>query len=221
MNAPQTTACKRDAARARARARVNAAKYKTREQWLAALVAKLRPLFKARGYVVPDAVRVSCGWPATGGLRGNRKVAGSAWSTDASEDGAAEVFITPRLAIGSAPVGDDVSGVLVHELVHVTVGNAHGHGPKFKCCAESVGLVGKMTETMPGPQLRKQLAEICKVLGPYPHGALDPALHHKPQGTRMLKIECAECGWSARTTRNHIEAGLPTCHCGAEIEVAA
>ncbi len=218
MNAQATKGARvnADAHRARAAKRVNDAKHKTREQWLNALVAKLRTLFRSRGYVIPDRVRVSCGWPATGATRGKgKRVLGQAWSQTCSADGAVEIFISP--IIDSVDV---VAATLVHELVHATVGTACGHGPKFRACAETIGLAGKMTETHVGPHLLKQLATICEPLGEYPHAAISPTDGHKKQGTRMLKFECPECGWSGRTTAKHLEAGLPTCHCGENMQVA-
>ena len=39
---------------------------KTREEWLNAMTAALRPKFKANGTPIPAKVRISCGWPARG-----------------------------------------------------------------------------------------------------------------------------------------------------------
>lgn len=41
------------------------------------------------------------------------------------------------------------------------------------------------------------------------------------QSTRMLKIVCGKCEWTARTSQKHIDAGLPTCHCGGKIKPVA
>jgi hypothetical protein len=41
----------------------------------------------------------------------------------------------------------------------------------------------------------------------------------KKQSTRMLKLECDECGYVVRTTQKWINVGVPVCHCGAEFQV--
>jgi hypothetical protein len=66
---------------------------------------------------------------------------------------------------------------------------------------------------------------------PYPHGAitgrgeilvpptnpgdkpviLRPDDRPKKQGTRMLKAECPECGYTIRLTKKWADVGLPTC----------
>jgi hypothetical protein len=56
----------------------------------------------------------------------------------------------------------------------------------------------------------------------FPHAALRSGLNgaHKPQGTRMLKVQCGSCGYTVRTTAKWIEVGLPLCPCGCGMEVA-
>ena len=56
-------------------------------------------------------------------------------------------------------------------------------------------------------------------LGPYPHAALTAGLSSgKPkQGTRMLKVECPEDGYTLRTTAKWLAVGVPTCPCGTEM----
>ena len=65
--------------------------------------------------------------------------------------------------------------------------------------AVAIGLTGKMTQTVAGPRLGETLKSIADQLGPYPHAKIDPSLRKK-QGTRMLKIECDACGFTARTS---------------------
>ena len=76
-----------------------------------------------------------------------------------------------------------------------------------------------MTETTASPQLAERLNALCERAGPYPHATLDMAKSGvKKQGTRMLKLTCPDCGYTVRTTAKWIEAGLPTCPCGEEMQ---
>jgi hypothetical protein len=76
-----------------------------------------------------------------------------------------------------------------------------------------------MTATVAGETLLIRLREIITELGDYPHAKLTP-INKKPQSTRMLKVECPDCGWMARTSRKWIDLGLPTCGCGKLMEEA-
>lgn len=190
--------------------------FDTREQWLMAGMDALRPLFAAHGYDVPAQVRVSCGWPGGGSAR---KRIGEAWSPKAASDGVAQIFISPTL--------DDavrVLDVLAHEMVHVTVGNEAGHGKVFRACATAIGLTGKMTATVAGPELETKLAGIAQRLGAYPNAKLNLG-SRKKQTTRMVKLQCpdpqCECGgYSVRTTRKWLDVGMPSCPMGTEMELA-
>jgi len=62
------------------------------------------------------------------------------------------MFISPVLA---DPV--KVLDVVVHENVHRIVGIKCGHKGAFKRLAESIGLTGKMTSTIAGPELEQKL----------------------------------------------------------------
>lgn len=182
--------------------------FTTREEWLAAAVEALRPYFAEHDAVIP-AVRVSVGFPAGRG-RKNQAI-GQAWAKEAAADGVAQVFISPVLADAV-----EVLAVLVHELVHVWDENKSGHRGAFAKLAKALGLEGKMTATVAGEALRDKLALIVMELGDYPHAALTPALSGvKKQGTRMLKVECAQgSGYLVRMTKKWLEEyGAPTCPC--------
>lgn len=186
----------------------------TREDYLNTATQALAPRFAALGYPLPN-VRASVGIPA-GGKGGKFKRIGECWSPQASADKTTEVFICP-----SQSNAVDVLAILLHELIHAAVGLECGHKGAFKRVALALGLEGKMTATIPGAALKADLAAIVATLGEYPHAALNTALSgRKKQTTRMIKLICEHCGWSCRTTGNHIEAGLPTCHCGGHIAVA-
>jgi hypothetical protein len=195
-----------------------AARFDTREAWLIAAVDGLRPLFAELGEEVP-AVRVSVGF--TGG-RGNRAATiGQCWATAASADKVAQVFVSPVLA---DPIA--VLAVLVHELVHAVDDCQSGHKGRFGKIARALGLEGKLTATTAGDELIAKLRETSSDLGEYPHAALgagDGAEGPKKQGTRMLKVECAEgSGYVVRMTRKWLdEFGAPTCPCHSEQMVEA
>src|SRR3546814_2684356 len=59
------------------------------------------------------------------------------------------------------------------------------------------------------------IAPILESVGPLPHARLDTdgeSTAPKKQKTRMLKCECATCGYTVRTARKWLElAGAPLC----------
>lgn len=183
----------------------------TREEWLMSAVGALTPLFEEVGEAVP-AVRVSVGWP---GGRGNKNsVIGQCWNKAAAADEVAQIFISPVLEDGLR-----VLDVLAHELVHAIDENKSGHKGNFARIAKAIGLEGKMTATVAGEALKERLTEVIDDLGAYPHAALSPALAGgKKQTTRMLKVECPESGYIARTTAKWLDAyGAPKCPCHDEV----
>jgi hypothetical protein len=186
---------------------------RTREEWLNAATKSLRPLFKAAGNdAYPKKLKVSCGWPGGGSARTR---IGECWSETCSSKGATEIFISPSVAEKVK-----VLDILAHELVHAIVGVKEGHGPVFKRLATKLGLAGKMTATVAGPELCKQLKAIAKKLGHYPHAVLTIS-GRKKQTTRMIKCECRACGYACRTTSKWLESlGAPICPgCDVQMEV--
>jgi hypothetical protein len=183
----------------------------TREQWLenrAKLIAET--IFRPAGYKVPR-VRISIGFT---GARGGLKVIGACWAPSAADDNVCQIFITPTQSDST-----DVLAVLVHELIHATVGVDKGHGAAFKQCAKAVGLVGKMRSTTAGAELTKRLNALTKELGKIPHAKLNPALNgQKKQGTRLLKATCERTGYNVRIVKKWLEEyGNPRCGCCAAI----
>jgi len=177
-----------------------------REDWLVELRTELAPYFTRLDYHLPDKIRLSCGFP-----RGQRKHVGQCWSQSCSADDTHEIFVSPSMADAI-----EVAGIIVHELCHAAVGVETGHKGPFKKCAKAIGLEGKMTATTTGDDLLATLKTICARLGPYPHASLNP-LDTKKQTTRMCKIECPACGYTARTTRKWLDVGTPTCVCGEQM----
>lgn len=187
----------------------------TREAWLLDAANALRPLFEAVGEEVP-ALRVSVGWPGGRGKKGN--VIGQCWSTAASTDEVAALFISPVLV---DPV--TILATLAHEIVHAIDDCQSGHRGRFAKIAKGIGLEGPMTATTAGEALTATLTEIAEGLGEFPHAAMTgggTGSGPKKQGTRMLKVECPADGYTLRTTAKWIEVGLPTCPCGTLMETA-
>lgn len=179
----------------------------TREEWLNAALAALRPWFKDRaGVEIPTDARVSVGFPGGGSAR---KRIGECWPRARSTDKVNEIFISPVL---HDPVR--MLDVLAHEIVHAVDDCVSGHKREFKRIAKDVGLEGKMTATHAGAELKAELERIIQTLPALTHGALDLA-GRKKQPTRLVKLECDNCGMLLRTTAKWLEqTGLPNCACG-------
>lgn len=182
-----------------------------REAWLTKLSGLMRTHFNRKGYTVPANVRITCGFPGSGGLAKKKRRIGEVWYSEASADQHYEIFISPTL---SEPLR--VAGVLAHEMVHVVAGKEAGHGREFRECATSIGLIGKMTATTEGEEFAAVVEPMLAKLGAYPHGELT-ASGQKKQGTRLLKCQCAECGYPVRVTQKWLDdVGAPLCACNSE-----
>jgi hypothetical protein len=186
-----------------------------RQEWLEKGVKLLRPWFKDVGYPVPDNVRVSVGWPR--GAHGRGRAIGQCWYAEGSDDKHHEIFVSPELGNSNRKGFDKkanavrVLGVLAHELAHSVAGPKAKHKKPFKEVATAVGLEGKMTATTEGPIFVEQALKIIDKIGTFPAGKLN-AIQLEKQTTRMIKCECAECGYVARTSRKWIkESGAPHC----------
>jgi hypothetical protein len=190
-----------------------------RQQWLEKAVKELRPYIKKAGYTVPGNLRISWGWPKSG--RKGTHVIGECFVLAASADEHHEIFISPMLGHEGKKAKTDrersikIIEVITHEIGHATLPQKAKHGKPFVDFMEAVGLEGKPTSTEPGPALVAWATDFIKKNGTFPAGKLD--FHKKigKQGTRMIKCECGECGYVARTTKKWIEAsGAP--HCGVK-----
>ena len=181
-----------------------------RESWLTDLVDALRPYFTDKGFSIPEKIRVSCSWPS----RTVRKTLGQCWTTQSAADGVQQICVSPLLV--DLPT---LAAVLVHELLHACLLPDVGHKAPFKQGMKLLGLEGKATATHAGPLLTLHLLDLLKTLPPYPHAALSLKDAQKKQTTRMLKLECVNCGYVVRTTAKWIDQGLPTCCCSWIFEI--
>lgn len=187
----------------------------TREQWLGAGIVALRSVFDHADAGLPSVIHASIGFPSKSATSRTKRVVGQCWRKEASADGNCQIFISPVLI---TPV--DILDTLTHELVHVVTPDA-GHKGKFISVSRAIGLTAnKPTSAAAGPELRAQLEQIAAEIGPMPHHGLTAiGRDTKKQGTRMVKCECPDCGYTARTTRKWLDIGAPICPvCKVDLE---
>lgn len=134
-------------------------------------------------------------WVSVGFPKGGRKVIGFCYVKRCSGDGVNEIFVTPAMDKSLL-----ILGVLVHELIHATDNCESGHRGFFRKTALAVGLEGKMTATISGEALTDRLTTYLEKSGPIPHAKISLS-NVKKQSTRMIKLECDNCGFIARTAR--------------------
>ena len=180
-----------------------------REEWLTSAAAELgRELFLPLDKKMPDKWRVAGSWPSRGAASSKNATIGQCFSPNVSGDTTTEMLVSM-----SQDDPTEVLAILAHEMVHAIEGLEAGHGKVFKRTALAIGLTGKMTNTRPGEAFKRDVAPILERLGPYPHAAVD-ITQRKKQGKRMVKMECKESGYIARTTKTNIETVGPTiCPC--------
>lgn len=177
----------------------------TREEWLNDLARAIgRTIFEPAGYPLPNALRVSVGFPSRGGTAVSNRRVGECWHADTSGDQSFEVFISPVL--GTAL---QAAETLVHELIHAVLPADVRHGAEFRRLARTLGLQGKPTATYAGMELAAQLEGLYAE--PYPHAELTPRIPIRKQSTRMHKAMCAECGYTVRVARQWLTIGIPQC----------
>lgn len=176
------------------------ATHSTREAWLTtALWSFIDQHFIAAGFEVPSNIRVSCSFPSTRALAPKRTRLGECWAKSESTDGTFEILVSPIL---DDPIR--VLGVLLHEVVHTTVGLDVRHQGPFVKCAAAIGLIPPWVAAVESEDLKVEIASWLKSLGVYPHARLNPTFlmnHIGPkQTTRMRPLECDKCGCKIRTT---------------------
>jgi hypothetical protein len=207
-------------------------KHDTREGWLNALVAKMRPTFDAAGEKLPEKVTMSPGYPPKGGLAEKNKVLGACMF---SEDGSAHIFMNPEYDIPQ-----EVFEVVSHELVHAALGpdearEKGGHTDAFKALGLKVGLEGRPAKMKPKQQVIDDFTKHwLPELGWYPHTRLEPQVKPKKQSTRMLKVWCdgnetvegelrttmAHEEYTLRGAKKQLDRGVPVCPvCGLDMMV--
>ena len=189
----------------------------TRERWLTQLAYHMSGKFASIGAPLPP-FRVSIGFTSRGGCK---RALAECWTDLASADGHHEIFISPTQA-----ESERVADILAHELAHAAVGIPHGHDQVYGRVARAIGLDGPLRATIGGAAFKEWVAPILAEIGPLPHAELriptirdaenaDPRIIStapRKQGTRLLKAQCDECGYTCRITKKWIvAAGPPLC----------
>lgn len=155
-----------------------------REQWLEQASAFLIEHMVSCGLSAVQ-IRVSCGWPSSGGMGTTKVVIGQCFPPTLCQDGIPQIYISPRLSDSV-----EVLATLLHELVHASVGCQFGHRKQFSQAARKVGLDGPPTATVASETLRPALQDFVAQVGPYPHAAIIPKAKEK-KGSRLRLYECA------------------------------
>lgn len=190
-----------------------------REAWLIAAAEAMIPWFTELDLEVPP-LRVSVGWPGGNGRKSH--VIGQCWPSTSAADGVAQIFVTPGRGEEHTV---EILGTLLHEMIHAVDDCESGHRGGFIKIARPLGFVPRWTSSENrSDELTERLTELGESLGPIPHAALSASARGseepKKQGTRMIKLVCSEDDYTVRTTRKHIDNGLPTCPCGNQMEEA-
>jgi hypothetical protein len=177
----------------------------TREDWLTAAIASLRPVFAGHGLSLPARIRATCGLPSTFSRSGTLA---ECWADTDSADQTHEVMVSPTLADPA-----QVLAQLVGALAHAAPGAmSHTSGAYIEAAA-NLGLcpVGDNWRQVAGAEdFAAQYAQVLQTLGTYPHAALNVGVK-KTQSTRMLKATCPTCGYTVRLSAKWAALGLPTC----------
>lgn len=187
--------------------------HKTREEWLTTAVSLLRPMFIQAGHALPQNIRVSMGFPSTASRSGT---VGETWADTASRDKTMEILISPVL-----DTPGEILPVLVGQLAHAVAGCLN-HGTMFRGVVVDMGLeplTANWKQLRGTPQFAARYAPIVEALGKYPHAALVPTNMRQKQTTRLLKIQCSNCGYTARLTDKWAKRGMPTCVCGSKFSL--
>ena len=199
-----------------------------RETWLNLMIDKSVPLFDEAGFKISDIrekLKVSCSFIQ--GSRGSKlkNAIGVHYNPSVSADGFHEMMIQPSISDSVQAVG-----VLIHEMVHSIQThlyhdkngflNVKPHGKEFRKIALAVGLEGKMTATTESPKLKAIIQKWIDELGEYPHAKMTLNDSRKKQTTRMIKLECRQCGFICRASGGAIiKYGYPM-HCDGYMEMA-
>lgn len=186
---------------------------KLREEWLLEVASKITPrIVEVAGLEMPE-YRITCGWPSRSATSRKQRRIGECWKGTASTTGVTEMFISPLIA---DPM--EVAATIAHELIHCVDKCKSGHKAPFARVARGIGLAGKPTATFAGDDFRAFADPILTKIGSYPHTAMKLQDRERKQGTRMMKVVCMECGYTARTTRVWLESyGPPLCPCNEQV----
>lgn len=179
-----------------------------REQWLLLAVDALKPVFKKKCQIVlPKNIKCTMSFPLG---RSAHKVVGQCLSEKISSGQKIEILINPTF---DDPV--EIISTLAHELIHAWDGNKNGHKGPFVRVAKDFGFMSPWPQTSETLELLIEFKAIVRKLPKFPHNKISPIRRGKKQTTRMIKLECDQCGFICRASQTAIVAsGLPICGCG-------
>jgi hypothetical protein len=104
---------------------------------------------------------------------------------------ATKKFLVLHPAIWKSESGLQVVETLAHEMAHAALPEGTKHGAAFKNLVTRIGLTGKPTATVPGPEFKAWFKRAEKKLPRFP-GGIDLSFAVKKQTTRLRLFEC-EC----------------------------
>ncbi|MEK0324195.1 MAG: hypothetical protein QQN63_00695 [Nitrosopumilus sp.] len=171
----------------------------TREKWLTDacehfLDTLIMPVVNNE-YTRPN-IKISIGW-----MYRSAKSIGQCFRRSSSAGNVNEIFIRPDYDKSLR-----ILDILIHEIIHAVDDCESGHRGFFRSTAKGVGLSGKMTATVAGEELTATLTAYIEEHGDIPHAALQTDQSTtKKQSTRMLKLECGTCGFTARMSNKWLE----------------
>jgi hypothetical protein len=155
----------------------------------------------------PERISITFGFPSTGARKSKNQRLGEyahRFMQGYPDHPVNSGFISLHPTIFNNP--SRVLDVLLHEMIHSACPEA-GHKGMFRTLARRVGLTGKMTATVAGPELTTKLEGfLTDRLPPMPPGYGDIAPLRKKQSTRMRKYLCPECGQIIRAASDELYA---------------
>jgi len=178
--------------------------YDTAEEWALAVVEAYRPQFEALGLEIPS-ITISPGFTGAGSR--DTKVAGECWTSKASPtNDTFHIFLNPRITDSNY-----LAHVIVHEVIHATVGLQCKHRGAFRATAKALGFAGKMTQSEWSDEARIACDRILETIGVYPRPAFTGMTGRKKAKTRLLKVYCDCCGYTMRITQKWLDIAIPKC----------
>ena len=156
----------------------------------------------------PERVTITFGSPSKGARPSrNQRIGEYAHFLKDCEAGPGLLTLHPTVFSDPSRVLD----VLLHEMIHAARPN-DGHRGQFPRLAKRVGLAGKMTATVAGPELKAKLAGfLADRLPPMPNGHGDLNADRKTQSTRLRKYVCPACGQIVRAATDCLNAVCGDC----------
>lgn len=118
------------------------------------------------------------------------------------------ILISPLLG---KPV--EVLTVLLHELIHASVGMRCGHRGAFQTVAIAAWMISPMDSTQAGKELAHRLYDLAESIGEFPHVRLNAQAiedERKKQKMRLRLYECDSCGQKMRATSDTMHDRRPS-----------